>query len=661
MFGAQQMTWLKNALLFSRAPIKLVVNGSQMWNRVSRFEGWHQFATEQKAFAEWLTANRIDGVVFLSGDRHFSEVLKIDRPGTYPIVEFTSSPLTSRAWDHAGERPNARTPTSCRARSSASGSSACIEVTGPGNDRRLALGELRRRGRATVPPRNPRPGPALAAQAGRRVTAKRYDRALVWFRRDLRDFDHAALHHALQAPRARSTASFVFDREILDALRNPATGGSNSSGTSSRSLPPVLARARRRASSCATRSRATQSRSSPRTCAVQAVFANHDYEPAACDRDVAVAHDLAVRGIAFRTFKDQVDLRARRIVDANRHAVLGVHAVQERLAARAHAASSRVLAGRFRTSAALAPPCRALSAAAPTLEAMGFRAHEISRNSVSIPGMNGGSRRCRGLPAAHRPLSRRPRLSGGQGSVRTCRCTCASERCRSVNSPRSRTPARWSRTATAPRPGCRSSSGGISTHRSSGITRTSSRAAFKPEFARLSPFRTTAARFAAWCEGRTGYPIVDAAMRQLNATGYMHNRLRMIAASFLVKDLLVDWRWGERYFADALLDYDLASNNGGWQWAASTGLRRAAVVPHLQSRDAVGEIRCRGQVHPALRAGARARSPSEEIHAPWRVPPARPAGEGRRGRPRLSRRRSSTTRVARAAALALFRESADRR
>jgi len=70
---------------------------------------------------------------------------------------------------------------------------------------------------------------------------------------------------------------------------------------------------------------------------------------------------------------------------------------------------------------------------------------------------------------------------------------------------------------------------------------------------------------------RTGYPIVDAAMRQINASGYMHNRLRMIAASFLVKDLLVDWRKGEKYFADTLLDFDLASNNGGWQWAASTG------------------------------------------------------------------------------------------
>jgi deoxyribodipyrimidine photo-lyase len=77
--------------------------------------------------------------------------------------------------------------------------------------------------------------------------------------------------------------------------------------------------------------------------------------------------------------------------------------------------------------------------------------------------------------------------------------------------------------------------------------------------------------FTAWCEGRTGYPIVDAAMRQLNTTGWMHNRLRMITASFLTKDLLVDWKWGERYFMKQLLDGDLAANNGGWQWAAGTG------------------------------------------------------------------------------------------
>lgn len=77
--------------------------------------------------------------------------------------------------------------------------------------------------------------------------------------------------------------------------------------------------------------------------------------------------------------------------------------------------------------------------------------------------------------------------------------------------------------------------------------------------------------FQAWCAGQTGYPIVDAGMRELNATGYMHNRLRMITASFLTKHLLVDWRWGEAYFAQKLLDFELASNNGGWQWAAGSG------------------------------------------------------------------------------------------
>ena len=78
-------------------------------------------------------------------------------------------------------------------------------------------------------------------------------------------------------------------------------------------------------------------------------------------------------------------------------------------------------------------------------------------------------------------------------------------------------------------------------------------------------------QFERWCKGETGYPIVDAGMRELNATGFMHNRVRMITASFLVKHLLIDWRWGEAYFAEKLMDYDLSANNGGWQWAASSG------------------------------------------------------------------------------------------
>lgn len=94
--------------------------------------------------------------------------------------------------------------------------------------------------------------------------------------------------------------------------------------------------------------------------------------------------------------------------------------------------------------------------------------------------------------------------------------------------------------------------------------------AFKPEYDRII-WEDNIDHFNAWCEGMTGYPIVDAGMRELNSTGYMHNRVRMIVSSFLTKHLLIDWRWGERYFAAKLLDYEMASNIGGWQWAAGSG------------------------------------------------------------------------------------------
>ncbi|MGQ0627854.1 MAG: FAD-binding domain-containing protein, partial [Phycisphaerales bacterium] len=94
--------------------------------------------------------------------------------------------------------------------------------------------------------------------------------------------------------------------------------------------------------------------------------------------------------------------------------------------------------------------------------------------------------------------------------------------------------------------------------------------AFKPATERIE-WREDAEQFEAWCSGRTGFPIVDAAMRQLAQTGFMHNRLRMVTAMFLTKDLFMDWRKGERFFMRHLVDGDLASNNGGWQWSASTG------------------------------------------------------------------------------------------
>ncbi len=138
MFGAQQLTWLRNALTYSNAPIKLVVNGNQMWNRVNRFEGWNHFSTEQRGFADWLIAQKIDGVVFLSGDRHFTELLKVERPGTYPLYEFTSSPLTSNPWANpeGAERNNPEVVPGTLVGTRQFG---MIRVTGPGNDRRIAL------------------------------------------------------------------------------------------------------------------------------------------------------------------------------------------------------------------------------------------------------------------------------------------------------------------------------------------------------------------------------------------------------------------------------------------------------------------------------------------------------------------------------------------
>ncbi|MDP4966098.1 MAG: DNA photolyase family protein, partial [Salibacteraceae bacterium] len=109
---------------------------------------------------------------------------------------------------------------------------------------------------------------------------------------------------------------------------------------------------------------------------------------------------------------------------------------------------------------------------------------------------------------------------------------------------------------------------------------------FRPEYDFIQ-WRNNEAEFNAWCEGQTGYPIVDAGMRELNETGFMHNRVRMVVASFLTKHLLIDWRWGEAYFARKLVDFDLASNNGGWQWAAGCGVDAAPYFrvfnPYIQT------------------------------------------------------------------------------
>jgi deoxyribodipyrimidine photo-lyase len=142
------------------------------------------------------------------------------------------------------------------------------------------------------------------------------------------------------------------------------------------------------------------------------------------------------------------------------------------------------------------------------------------------------------------------------------------------------------------------------------------RTAFNSSLANI-PWRNDPAEFEAWKEGRTGVPLVDAAMRQLNEIGWMHNRARMIAASYLVKDLLIDWRWGERYFMDQLLDGDLAANNGGWQWTAGTGTDAAPYFrmfnPVLQSLKFDPKGAYIRKWVPELRE-----LDAKSIHAPWK-------------------------------------------
>ena len=140
---------------------------------------------------------------------------------------------------------------------------------------------------------------------------------------------------------------------------------------------------------------------------------------------------------------------------------------------------------------------------------------------------------------------------------------------------------------------------------------------FREEYAGIE-WSTKTVLFDAWCQGRTGYPIVDAGMRQLNAEGWMHNRLRMVTASFLTKDLHIDWRWGERYFLDRLIDADVASNNGGWQWTAGTGTDAA---PYFRVFSPVSQGRRfdPGGAYVRRYLPELANVPSPFVHAPWEM------------------------------------------
>jgi deoxyribodipyrimidine photo-lyase len=459
-------------------------------------------------------------------------------------------------------------------------------------------------------------------------------RALVWFRRDLRDFDHAALYHALRDAHEVFCA-FVFDREILDALPTRADRRVEFIRESLVELDAAL-----RAKGGALIVRHDHARAAiPRLATelrVEAVYANHDYEPGALSRDAAVATELERSAVALRTFKDQVIFERDEVLTHSGKpfsvftaykrawlAALSPFYLRSYPVDRYADAFATPTDRHFVNNVDKLPDTRSQNHV-PTLAAMGFRSTDLETLEVR-PGMSGAAARvadfrmridryrdARDFPAAKGPSYLSVHLRFGTVSIREL-------------------------AAYAYRRSLEPGGGGAATWLSELIWRDffaqvlwhNPRVvahSFKPEYDEL-PFENDPAKFAAWREGRTGYPIVDAAMRQIRATGYMHNRLRMIVASFLVKDLLVDWRWGERYFADTLLDYELASNNGGWQWAASTGcdaqpfFRIFNAVTQSERFDPAGEF-IRRYV-PELAA-----LPDDGIHAPWRMSAAEQRASG---------------------------------
>lgn len=435
---------------------------------------------------------------------------------------------------------------------------------------------------------------------------RKYESALVWFRRDLRDYDHAALYHALKAAE-RVYCVFVFDTDVLDRLNDKADRRVEFIWESVRELKAALQEksgdliVRHGCAAEILPALATE-------LGVKAVYANRDYELAANERDEAVAKTLKHQGIAFHAFKDQVIFeRGEILTQAGRP--YGVFTPYKNAWLRT---LEDFYVRPYPVDRYISHLAQHSSDDMPSLEAIGFERTNLHALKIPI-GMTGGKRlfdefldridqykEARDYPAVKGPSYLSVHLRFGTVSIRHLARTA------------------W-----------RMEGRGAETWLSELIWRDfyfqvlhhhpqlAAGRAFHTEFEHIA-FPNDEALFQAWCEGRTGYPLVDAAMRQINQTGYMHNRLRMVAASFLVKDLLIDWRWGERYFAEKLIDYDFAANNGGWQWAASTGcdaqpwFRIFNPVTQSEKFDAQGKF-IRKYV-PEL-----ARCNDKEIHAPWLI------------------------------------------
>ena len=457
------------------------------------------------------------------------------------------------------------------------------------------------------------------------------DRALVWLRRDLRVDDHAALYHALRAAR-QVWCCFVFDRAILDPLPRQDRRVEFLRD----SLVGVDAGLRALAASHGIEgaglivrhgSAAEEISQLAAQLGVQAVYASHDDEPAALARDARVRGLLAEQGIALHTSKDHVIFERNEVMTqtGNAFSVFTPYKNAWLKKLEAFYLSAYPVA---KYAGALAPPAPAGAAhsGVPSLQALGFEATNL--HQLKLPsGPAGGQElladflqridhyaQTRDFPAVKGPSYLSTHLRFGTLSIRQL-ARAAHDRMAAG----SRGAEVWLSELI-----WRDFYHQILHHHPRVVGH-----AFKPAYDAIKweQGKAADALFAAWCEGRTGYPLVDAAMAQINQTGYMHNRLRMVVASFLSKDLGLDWRRGEAYFALHLNDFDLAANNGGWQWAASTGcdaqpyFRIFNPVSQSQRFDAQGRFIRR--YLPQL-----ASLPDDVLHAPWLARPVDLAAAG---------------------------------
>ena len=365
---------------------------------------------------------------------------------------------------------------------------------------------------------------------------------LFWFRRDLRLEDNTGLFYALQQE-TNVLPLFIFDRNILNKLEDKADARVEFIHSQ---LLEIKAQLEKRGSSLLVKYGKPEEIYAELFSQydIQAVYTNRDYEPYARERDSAIETLLKEKGVTLLSFKDQVIFEPGEILNGSGEFY------------KVFTPFSRNWLDKFKQTKVQPlehPNWKNLFQTSPfpmiSLEEIGFEKTGIPiPPKVTDEALISHYDQTRNFPAVAGTTRLGIHLRFGTISVRQLARIAARLNETYLNE------LIWREFYMM-----------ILAFNPQVVNK-----AFKPAYDRI-PWRDNPEEFQAWCEGKTGYPIVDAGMRELNATGYMHNRVRMIVASFLTKHLLIDWRWGEAYFAKKLLDFDLASNNGGWQWAAGTG------------------------------------------------------------------------------------------